>query len=188
MQTILGIDCSSSTIGWALLSVDGDSLQIVEHGNIKPPGRDECTLIERLQAVSLSIDALCVRLKPDHSVVEDIIQFMKNKTSANTIIMLAVFNRVVALQIYNSTGKVPLFLLPVSIRARIRKFLSLEKIDKEDIPNILQNYFGKTFFKIVKYRTRGKNKGEPIIEVYDEADACAAAWAGAIELGLLGHK
>lgn len=189
MKTILGIDCSSTTIGYALLGVENDVIQIIEHGNIKPPTKDSCNLIERLNAVVLEIDALCLRLKPDYSIVEDILQFMGNKSTSNTIILLAVFNRAVSLQIYKTTGNVPIFLLPISIRTKIKHFLGRnDKIEKEEIPGILQNYFGKTFFKIVKYKTRGKNKGQPIIETLDEADACAVAWAGLIELDLIHRK
>ena len=183
MIKVLGIDCSSSTIGWALLGVDGYEIKLLEHGHIKPPKKDKCSLIERLDIVSSDIKVLCDRLKPDHSVVEDIIQFMPRRSSATTIIMLAVFNRAVSLQLYRSISKVPLFLLPVSIRSRISKFLGITKIDKEDIPKILQDYFGKAFFTI-EYKAKGKNKGKPIITVFDEADACAAAWAGIIDMKL----
>lgn len=186
MQTILGIDCSSSTIGWAFLGIDNNIIQILEYGHIKPPTKDGYSFTKRLDIVMLTISKLCDRLKPDHSIIEEIIQHMDGRTSANTIIVLAAFNRVVSVQILRSTGREPLFLLPISIRTRIKRFLHrTEKIDKEEIPNILQEYFGKTFFKVVGYKQRGKNKGQPIVETYDEADAVAAAWAGIIELGLV---
>lgn len=186
MKTILGIDCSSSTIGWAFLGVEDEKIQIIEHGHIKPPTRDGYSLVKRLDIVMASIAELCERLRPDYSIVEEIIQHMEGRTSANTIIVLAAFNKTVSVQILRSTGQEPIFLLPISIRTRIKKFLQrTEKIDKEEIPNILQEYFGKTFFKVVGYKQRGKNKGQPIVETYDEADAVAAAWAGVIELGLI---
>lgn len=186
MKTILGIDCSSSTIGWAYMGVDGETIKLLAHGHIKPPLKKDTSLIERLDVVSKEIEILCSKLNPDISIVEEITQFMKGKTSANTIITLAVFNRAVALQLYRSTKKVPLFLLPISIRTRIKRFLGrAEPIDKEEVPTILQNYFGETFFNIVGYKQRGKNKGQPIVETYDEADAVAAAWAGLIESGLI---
>lgn len=186
MKTILGIDCSSSTIGWAYMSVDNNSVYLIDHGHIKPPEKEDMSLIERLDIVSTQIEELCCRLNPDFTIVEEITQFMKGKTSANTIIILAVFNRAVALQLYRCTKKLPMFLYPISIRTRIKRFLGLaEPIEKEHIPSILQDYFGKSFFKVVGYKQRGKNKGQPIVETYDEADAVAAAWAGLIELGLV---
>lgn len=185
-KTILGLDCSSTTIGWSLLSVENEVIKIDRYGNIKPPKKDSCSLVERLDSVQKEIDKLCIELKPDHIVIEDILKFMAGKTSADTIITLAIFNRTIALQVYQTLGKLPIFLLPISIRSRLKKFLSLEnKIEKEQIPKILQDYFGKEFFKITGYKKRGKFKGQPIIEVYDESDACAAAWAGAIELKLV---
>jgi Holliday junction resolvasome RuvABC endonuclease subunit len=186
MQTILGIDCSSSTIGWAFIGVDNDKIKLLEHGHIKPPSRDGYSLIKRIDSAMADIATLCERLKPDYSIVEEIIQHMEGRTSANTIIVLAAFNKAVSVQLLRSTGKEPLFLLPISIRTRIKRFLQrADKIDKEEIPSILQDYFGKTFFNIVGYKQRGKNKGQPIVETYDEADAVAAAWAGVIELGLV---
>lgn len=185
MQTILGIDCSSTTIGWALLGVDNNKIKLLEHGHIKPP-KKEVPLVERLDVVTKDIALLCNKLNPNFTIIEEITQFMKGKTSANTIITLAVFNRAVALQLYRSVKAPPLFLLPISIRTRIKRFLGrTEPIEKEEIPKILQDYFGKSFFNIVGYKKHGKNKGQPIVETYDEADAVAAAWAGVIELGLI---
>jgi len=189
MKTILGIDCSSNTIGWAYLGIETETINLLEHGHIKPPGKDGYSLIKRIDMATKEIAKLCDRLKPDYSIVEEIIQHMEGRTTANTIIVLAAFNKSVSLQILRSTGKEPIFLLPISIRTRIKRFLQREtKIDKEEIPNILQDYFGKSFFKIVGYKQRGKYKGQPIVETYDEADAVAAAWAGAIELGLVKGK
>jgi len=185
MQTILGIDCSSSTIGWAYLGVENNVINILEHGHIKPPDKDT-PLLDRLDSVSKSMADLCEKFKPSVIIIEEIAQYMAGRTSANTIITLAVFNRICALQLYRSSGQYPMFMLPISIRTRIKRFLKrAEQIDKEEIPAILQNYFGKTFFKVVGYKQRGKNKGQPIVETYDEADAVAAAWACAIELGLI---
>src|SRR5271166_3712024 len=186
MQTILGIDCSSSTIGWAYVGAENNKIHLLEHGHIKPPKKAALHLIERLDSVAKDMENLCNRFNPDFTIVEEITQFMKNKTSANTIITLAVFNRAVALQLYRSTKKVPLFLLPISIRTRIKRFIGrAAPIEKEEIPGILQDYFGKSFFKVVGYKERGKYRGQPIVEVYDEADAVAAAWAGIIELGIV---
>lgn len=189
MQKILGLDVSSTTIGWGLLGVEDNKAVIIEHGNIKPPKKDKFSIVERLDIVSKQIDELCKKHNPDFIVIEDLLQFMKGGTSANTIITLAVFNRAVALQTYKSTGKIPLFLLPISVRTLIKKFLQMKiRIEKEEVPTILQNYFGKTFFKVVGYKIRGKNKGQPVIEVFDEADACAVAWAGIIKLNLVGEN
>jgi Holliday junction resolvasome RuvABC endonuclease subunit len=181
---ILGLDVSSVCCGWAIMDSYGPTL--ISHGHIKPPPKDGYSIVERLDITMQEIDILCKKTKPDISIVEDITQYMANRTSANTIITLALFNRAVALQVYRSTGHIPLFLLPRSIRTRIKRFMKLEnEIEKEDIPNLLQNFFGEKFFKIVGYKQRGKNKGKPIVEVYDEADACAAALAGLIELNLI---
>ncbi len=186
MKKVLGLDVSSSCIGYSILGIDDDKIILLHHGNIKPPKKDKCSIIERLHIVSLAIHELCILHNPDFICIEELLQYMPNKTSANTIITLAVFNRAVALQVYKTTGKLPLFMLPITVRTQIKNFLQRKnRIEKEDIPDILQKYFGKTFFKIVGYKKRGKNKGEPVIEVFDEADACAVAWAGIIKMGLL---
>ncbi len=186
MKKVLGLDISSSTIGFALLSADNGEIKLLEHGHIKPPKKDKYSIVERLDIVSKDIELLCNRLQPEHIIIEDLIQYMPNRTSANTIITLAIFNRMVALQVFKTTGKIPEFLLPISVRAILKNFLKLsKKIDKEEIPQILQEFFGKSFFQVVKYKKSGKNKGQPVVEVLDESDACAVAWAGIIKLKLV---
>lgn len=185
MITILGLDVSSTCTGYGLLGVEGSTITIVEHGTIKPLKKDGYHIVERLDDIAKQVSVLCDRLKPDYCCIEESVQFMKGRTSANTIITLSVFNKAAALQAFRSIGKIPLLLLPVSIRSRIRKFLNLEKIEKEDIPDILKDFFGENAFKVVKYRKRGKNKGAPVSSAFDEADGCAAALAGLIELGLV---
>lgn len=185
MITVLGFDVSSTNTGFALLGVDKNVITIIEHGSIKPLKKDGYHLLERLDDIAQRVDELCMRFKPDYCCIEESVQYMANRTSANTIIVLSVFNKTVALQVYKTLGKIPMFLLPVSIRSRIRKYLGIDKIEKEDIPKILQDQFGESFFRVVKYRTRGKNKGTPVLSTLDEADACAAAWAAIIEMGLV---
>jgi Holliday junction resolvasome RuvABC endonuclease subunit len=184
MATILGLDVSSSTIGYCLLKVENKKLELLEHNHIKPSKDDNHTLIERLDLMTKEINKICVSYNPNYIVIEDSVQFMANRTTANTIILLSVFNKAVALECYHATNKLPIFLLPVSIRAKIGKCLSIKKINKEDLPDIWENYFGKSSFKM-KFKIKGKNKGKKIDEMYDEADAIAAAFAGAIKLELI---
>ncbi len=178
MQTILGLDVSSSTIGWGYLSIDGSTIKLLEHGHIKPPKSGKYSLVERLFKTSQDIDVLCKRLNPDLVVIEEITQFMPHRSSAKTIIALAVFNRVVSLQTYISTTKLPTYLYPISIRSKIAKFYKTEKLAKEDMPGLLEKELG---FKL------SYNKKDNSIRniTYDEADGVAVGLASLIVINKL---
>lgn len=178
------MDISSSCIGAGLVGIEDNKINLIEHIHINPPKKDKYSIVERLDVVANDIELLCQRTNPDYIIIEDIVHFMAHKSTAKTIITLGIFNRFVAYQVYKSTGKIPIFLLPISIRSKLGKFLNIKNIAKEDIPEILQKYFGKDKFAI-NYIKRGKSIDKPVKETYDEGDACFAAFAGAIHLGLL---
>jgi Holliday junction resolvasome RuvABC endonuclease subunit len=177
---LLAFDVSSSCIGNAIIGIENNTVELIKYGNIKPPKKEKASIVERLDMVCKEIEKLCSEYKPDHIVIEDIVQFMAHRSTAKTIITLGVFNRVVALQVYKTTNKIPLFLLPVSIRSKLSKIIGIGKIAKEDIPEILQQFFDKEQFKI-KY----KKNGSIDKTIFDEADAIAAALAGGIHLGII---
>lgn len=185
---ILSFDVSSTTVGWGCLEVINKEITLLDCGFVKPLKKQNYHIVEVLANLSREIEVLCLQYKPDVIVVEDYLKFMANRSSADTTITLGIFNRVVALQTYKTTEIKPLFLLPISIRAIIRKFLKIKnKITKQDMPALLQNYFGKESFRM-EYKTKGKKKGQLIDEIYDIADGVAAGLAGAVYLKLIGIK
>lgn len=167
-QKTLGLDCSSSTIGWGLIT---DDLLLSAHGHIKPIKSQH--ILQRLNGVFDSIFNLCELLNPTHVVVEDIFIFMKGKSQAQTITILAAFNRVAALAAYRHTNNVSFYSVH-DIRKTIKEHYKLERrIEKEDIPGLVKQYF-------VGFSDIINKKGNVAVETFDETDGIAAAWAGVI--------
>lgn len=174
---MLGLDCSSSTIGWGLFTLNSGPT-LVAHGHIKPL-TSKFDLFERLQDVYERIGELCQEVDPTHIVIEDIVLHMKGKSSAKTITTLAIFNRVAGLSAYVHTGISPELFAVGTIRKLIRQDHPRvdPKFKKEDIPDIIRTYLEPKFEDIIN---RNNNVSG---ETYDEADGIAAAWAYSIQLG-----
>jgi len=169
---ILGLDCSSSVIGWGLL--DFTKHKLIAHGHFKPLNSKHL-LIERLNDVYEFITNLCEYLQPMIVAVEDIALYMKGRSSARTITTLAVFNRVAALAAFRYTGDVR-FRTVGSIRKQVKKLAQLDNTpDKEDMPDLVRNHLCHKFIDVPK---RGGGRGTP---TFDEADGIAVAWAYVIE-------
>ena len=183
MKVILGLDISSSCCGYAFLDVD--KCIILEYGNIKVLKKDKYSIVERLDNLSKKIEELCTKWQPEYVVIEEISKFMAHRSSANTMITLGIFNRVCALKTYQITNKIPIFYAPISIRSKIKKFMKLDdKIHKEDMPNIIKQFFGSDKFNI----KMKKNNKTIDTSTYDEADAVAVAFAHYIELQMVLNK
>jgi hypothetical protein len=166
MTKILSIDASSTTIGWAILNVDEISgkISLIMVDYIKPIKKG--TIIERIVHTRDKIKNIIDKAKPDHIVIEDIIQFMQGKSTAKTIIMLTTFNRMIGLLSYDYLQKNPQLFNVMSIRHGLK----LNKIfpKKEDMPELVAKHLGITF----PYQKNKKNKIIP--ENFDMADAIAA--------------
>jgi len=51
MKKVLGLDISSSVIGYSIIEFDDNNINLVKYGHIKPPGADKGSLSLRgLQA------------------------------------------------------------------------------------------------------------------------------------------
>ena len=115
-KTVLGLDCSSKTVGWGLLSFD--PIAVVAHGHFNPlPSKYD--FMKRLSNVFDCIEELCNELQPNTIAVEDIIQHMSgpSKSMAQTITILAAFNRVASLSAWRKTNDV--YFYPVSTIIKI---------------------------------------------------------------------
>lgn len=176
MKTILGLDISSSCSGYAIIDINDKTL--IAYGHIKVLKKDKYSIVERLDHLAKEINSLCFKYNPEIIVIEEISKFMAHRSSANTMITLGIFNRVCALEVYKTTNKIPIFLMPITIRTAIKKHIGLkEKIKKEEMPNIIKNHLYDAFD--IKMKKDGKTIDS---KVFDEADAVAAAWAGLIKL------
>lgn len=163
---VLGIDCSSTTIGYCVLDIDLNNIITFDRaGYIKPLKKG--SIIERIVDTRNKIQDLIKAVQPDHIGIEEIIQFMRGASTAKTIIMLTTFNRMVALTAYDCTNQSPEFFSVMSIRHALKLNKKFPK--KEDMPELVAKHLGITFpYELNK---NGKVK----VENYDKADGMAVA-------------
>jgi Holliday junction resolvasome RuvABC endonuclease subunit len=172
MTKILGFDVSSTTVGWCLLEkLPGRSPILIKHGYFKPPKTG--TTIQRLDLFKKQIQNILNTYKPDVVGIEDIIKFMAHRSSAQTIIMLGVYNRIAGLTTYEFLGKEPIYLPVMTIRSKLKNTKKLPK--KEDMPDLVGHHLNMPYPYILK-------KGKQIKENNDVADATAVALTVAFTL------
>lgn len=164
MKKILGLDISSKTIGWALLS---DKKELLKYGHLKPPSKKKSkdNLSLRLDFAFEGINNLVSDLSPDIVVIEDYSKkFTRGRSSANTIIVLACFNEVCGLAIYKKTKNKPERIPVTTLRSLVKKKYNMEISDKESVFKFCKNNFKNYLPKI-------NRNGKVREESYDEADA-----------------
>jgi Holliday junction resolvasome RuvABC endonuclease subunit len=175
--TILGLDCSSKTVGWGLLGRNPPVL--VAHGHFNPlPAKHP--MMARLSDMFDRITVLCAELQPDLVAVEDIIQHMRRGggSSAQTITILAAFNRVASLAAWRQVGGALSFYPVATIRKTIREGVGRRaKIEKEDMPVIVRAHLCPAFSDVIS------KKGSVSDFTMDEADGIAVAWCHALTIG-----
>ena len=167
MKKVLGFDVSSSTVGYAILEIDDDGFNIkfIKSGYIKPLKKGN--IIERIANTRSKVQKVIDENKPDYIGVEDIIQFMKGKSTAKTIIMLTTFNRMIGLVAHDYLQKPPELFSVMTIRHGLKINKVFPK--KEDMPDLVANHLKITFpYEIGK-------KGKIKIENFDMADGIAVA-------------
>lgn len=158
---IAGFDISSTTIGWAILDVNKNKIKLYKYGYIKPLEKENLffTLSKTIEQV---IDIL-IKFKVKEVAIEDIMSYMPKKSSANTIIKLAVFNRSIGLAIYEKLNIMPHFYNVLSIRHGLK--INTKLPDKLEMPNLVERILQ---FELKKeFKKNGKIKDE----YYDQADA-----------------
>ena len=166
----MGLDASSTTIGLCLLSYNENplkpALMKLEHVEFfKPPKKGN--IFERLSKTRAFIYDRIVKLKPDCVAIEDIVLFMNNKSTAKTIVTLAVLNRTVGLSVFDKINSPPYLYNAMRIRHAIKKDGYLPT--KEDIPELVADILG------IKFPYVKNKKGNKAIENEDMADSIACA-------------
>ena len=166
MTKVLGFDISSTCIGICLLEIDEKNKITLKYlDNIKPI--KSINIIERVAHTRDKIKKLIEHLKPDYIAIEDLVQYLPGKSSANTIITLATFNRMIGLLAFDYLNKMPNLYNVMSIRHGLK--LSKELPSKEQMPDLVSSHLGIKF--IYSIGKKGKIKSEN----YDMADAFAVA-------------
>lgn len=171
IKKILGWDISSTTIGYCLLEWDDsiNEIKFIECNYLKPTKKGN--IIERLIQTRKEITKIINNYKPDFIGVEDIIQFMKGKSTAKTIIPLALFNRIVCITAYDYLGRSPEMFNVM----QIRHGLKLDKIlpKKEEMPELVAKHLKITFPYVYGKDKKGNKKIKD--ESCDMADGVAVA-------------
>ncbi len=168
-KRILALDCSTTTVGIAVIDEDGPKTSLVHNTFYKPPKKGN--IFERLASVRKFIISILEKYQPDEVVLEDIILFMPRKSSAKTITSLAIINRTIGLAVYDTLGKPPTLLSVMKIRHALK--LTKELPSKEEIPELVAKILNIDFPYILN------KKGNIAVENYDMADAVAVALAHA---------
>jgi Holliday junction resolvasome RuvABC endonuclease subunit len=167
MKRVLGFDVSSTTIGYCVLEVDDQTgkIDFILASYLKPAKKGG--IIDRIADTRSKIRDIIEQVKPDYIAIEDIIQFMKGKSTAKTIIMLTTFNRMIGLLVYDYLKRSPELYSVMSIRHGLKFDKVFPK--KEDMPSLVAKHLGITFpYEMNK-------KGKIKIESFDMADGVAVA-------------
>lgn len=166
---VMGFDVSSKTIGYGVLDVSDKEIKYIASGTFQPSKKG--SIFDKLSFVKVKINELLQQYQPTEIAIEDIAQFIKGKSSANTIITLALFNRAVGLCCYEYLNNNSPFLYNV---LKIRHGLKFTKKLplKTDMPKLIETRLSIAF--PYKYFKDKKNKTNKIKEsCYDEADGIA---------------
>jgi Holliday junction resolvasome RuvABC endonuclease subunit len=167
IKRVLGLDISSTTIGYCLLEWD-DIKGIIKLKTVsyfKPIKKG--SILFRLQHTRDRIAEIINELQPDVIGIEDIIAFMPHRSSANTVITLAVFNRMIGLLSFDYTGKEPILFSVMDIRRGLKRG---EKVpSKEDMPELVAKHLG------INFPYEDSRRGTRKVENNDMADAMAVA-------------
>ncbi len=174
MAIILGLDCSSTTIGYATLNWNekNNKLKVVDYDYYKPI--KEGNILDRLIKTQNDFKKIINTIKPNYIALEDIILFMKGHSTATTITTLTAFNRALGLVAYEYLGHSPDLYSVMKIRHTIKLDKELPK--KEAIPELLEKRLG------FQYEYLYKKNGTIKAETYDQSDAIAVALCHALTL------
>jgi len=171
---ILGFDISSSTTAYCLFEVKDKKIIDIQYGFFKPSKKG--SIFDRLLNLEDKINNILNTYSPDFIAIEDIAKFMKNKSTANTIITLALFNRTVGLTCLKKNLNPTLYNV-----LQIRHAIKLNKVPpkKEEIPNLLETRLN------IKFPYQYDKKNNIKKESYDISDAYAVALTFLIKNKLL---
>jgi crossover junction endodeoxyribonuclease RuvC len=172
---VLGLDISSTTVGYGVVEIIDKNIKYIDCGFIKP--QKDGTIVSRLNHLRNQVEIIFDIYQPDRIAIEDIISFMKGHSTATTIITLTTFNRMLCLYSYDYLGIEPQIYNVNTIRSKIKEQV---RPKKEEIPEVLARKLHIEFpYEIVK---KGRSKGKIQIESYDKADGLAVAVCYAMQI------
>ncbi len=169
MKTLLSLDISSSTIGYAIFEYDQHVTTLKFYGHIKPPSKKKAkgSLSYRLDKTLLLIDNLLLKYQPDEICVEDYAKrFSAGRSRAHTIILLSCFNELISLKCYQYSGQETFRYPVVTIRSQVGKLFKLKTVSKDEI-------FDLIIANCKIYQKSFNKKNTLLKECFDEVDAVA---------------
>ena len=162
---VMSLDISSSTIGWSIISISKNMSfpKLKKYGHIKPSKKG--ALCERALDGRNKYIEILKKEKPDVVVVEDYAsKFSRGKSSARTIIVLAVFNEMIKMSTVETINFNPISYPVATIRSVISKEFSENVSDKSDVLSFCKKKFSN--YKTTLNRVNNIKK-----ECYDECDS-----------------
>jgi Holliday junction resolvasome RuvABC endonuclease subunit len=169
MIKVLGLDISSSTIGYAVIEFDKNSINLVSYGHIKPPASSKGSIAYRVLEASKEVRKLFKSVNPDYIAVEDYAKkFSVGKSTAKTIIILSVFNEVVSMTSLDEIKREPHRYNVLNLRSVLSKFFLKTSVSKEEVFGLMVDHFKNFIPKKNKLGNIAKESG-------DESDAIAVA-------------
>jgi Holliday junction resolvasome RuvABC endonuclease subunit len=180
---ILGLDVSTSTIGWAVVSKGN----LVDAGFI--PLKSHKSLISKAKSAEIALNSIFIKHPIEHVYIEECFQrFARGLSSAATITKLASFNGIIQYVCFEVFAKEPALLNVNKARKSLRIQTHTQKkcgisIKEQVFKWVTQNINYPWPTKILK---SGPRKGLEINleECYDIADAYVIARAGFVHLEL----
>ena len=169
MKTVLGLDISSSTIGWSLLEYDDQKIELKDYGHMKPPKSTKGSLAFRASNAYDEMYDFLKRIDPDFVVIEAYAnKFPAGRSTARTIIVLSVFNELMSIACLKGLSYEPIRYAVVTIRSVLSKQAGYKISSKEECFDYIKKYFSN-------FSLRNNKNGKIAKECYDEADAIAVA-------------
>lgn len=167
IKTILGWDISSATTAYAVIEIDDKTkdIKFIKSDYIKPLKKG--TILERVADTRNKVQKIINDVKPDYIAIEDIVSFIRNKSTARTVIVLTTFNRMIGLLSYDYLKGPPELLSVLTIRHGLKtnnKFPA-----KEEMPELVAQHLG------IKFPYEYNKKGKIKVESMDKADSIAVA-------------
>jgi hypothetical protein len=169
-KIIMGLDCSTSTMGLSIIEEQDDGYLLFKHVEHYKPIKENTHILDTLKWVKEYIISKLKEFSPDEVVIEEYIKFMKGQSSSDSTISLAVLNRTICMAVYEFTGKKPYIINVNTIRAQIKpKNYHLPRVPKESILPLVCQILSIEWDWLI-----GK-KGKVLEENYDRSDSIACA-------------
>jgi Holliday junction resolvasome RuvABC endonuclease subunit len=172
MAIILGLDISSSTIGYSVISNASGKIKIIALDHFKPLKKG--SIFDRIDATQKKIQEILDQYKPDIIGIEDIAGgFSFGGSTSTTLIILATFNRACGIVCYKYLGnKDPMLCNVMSIRHALKTTKKAPK--KEEMSDLIAK---RLEMKEFPYRMKQSRKDGIVVmkESQDECDSLAVA-------------